>query len=84
MLTGTSATWSTEVLKPMLSDTRPDEWRRYEPVPGQHDRQLPIRVCDAAAAALSSIHPNLKFTYDGDYANLDRQIATMRAALGRR
>jgi hypothetical protein len=82
-LRNTNLPWDIELLLPMLSDTRTFGWT-YAVAPSANDpnqARLQIRVCDAAAVTLSQNHPELTFTQTGQYADLDKQIAVMKAAL---
>jgi hypothetical protein len=45
------------------------------------NRRLEIRVCDAAAEALHRHRPEWKFTLEGEYVDLDRQIQAIRDKL---
>ena len=72
--------WDTEVLAPLLEDRRQSEGT-YTVNGGSVGPQLPIRICDAAAGALSKHHPELKFTLRGQHEDLDQQIAVIREQL---
>jgi len=76
-LMGETVSWDVDVLRPMLTDTRPFCGRRV--VLPAH--QLPGRICDEAATALSLNHAEVKFAFAGDYADADRQIVAIRQIL---
>jgi hypothetical protein len=79
-LRGAKVPWDIDVLAPLLSDARTFDWT-YAVVPGQNEPRLSFRVCDVAAVTLSENHPTLKFTQAGQYADMDRQIAAIQAAV---
>jgi hypothetical protein len=72
--------WDKALLGPLLMDRRTWGWT-YAVKRGENEPRRPIRVCDEAALTLSLNHPVLKFTQVGEHADLDRQIAVIRAQL---
>jgi len=75
--------WDVDVLGPLLDDRR--EFGPTYPVdPGKPEFTLRYRVCDWAAEALATRHPELKFQVTGTHADLDRQIAVIRDQLKRK
>jgi hypothetical protein len=68
--------WSTELLQPLLKDKRPTGYTHAVSV-RESESRLPIRVCDAAAKALSRWDKQLKFTMVGTNEELDREIQTI-------
>jgi hypothetical protein len=76
----TQRQWAVELLAPALVDKREFGWT-YALVPGQNEPRRPIRVCDEAAETISLSRPDLPFTMAGEHADLDRQIAAMRARI---
>jgi hypothetical protein len=75
--------WDVALLGPLLADRRTWGWT-YAVKPDSNEPRRPIRVCDEAAVTLSQNHPKLKFTQAGEHADLDRQIAAMRAQLAQK
>lgn len=74
--------WCVEILGRLLSDRRQVEGYTYSVSPTDRDSErLKIRVCDAAADTLHLYRRKLKFVMQGDYKNLDQQIATIREKL---
>jgi hypothetical protein len=73
--------WCVDVLKALLDDKRSVEGYMHDVDLKDHNRRLPIRVCDGAADALQALRPELKFTMVGDHKELDRQIKNIRAKL---
>lgn len=75
--------WDTEMLRPLLDDSRTWGWT-YAVEPDKNEPRRLIRVCDEAAVTLSRNHPELKFTLAGEHADLNKQIAAIRTLLGQR
>ncbi len=73
--------WDTDLLTPLLTDAREIDGFSYIAEENRNDSRLPIRVCDEAASTLSGNHPELKFELTSTHANLDKQIAVIRAQL---
>jgi hypothetical protein len=67
--------WSIELMSQYLDDKRS--------VDGYSRNDRPIRVCDEAAATLSSIRRDLSFDTKGSYAELDRRIEELKKKLGK-
>ena len=77
--------WCIAILSRLLDDRRPVGGYTYAVHREDQDARLEIRVCDAAAEALHRHRPELKFTLEGEYQDLDRQIREIRDQLaGRR
>jgi hypothetical protein len=83
LLRQVKAGWDTALLGPLLADKRTWGWT-YAVDPSKNEPRRPIRVCDEAALTLSRNHPELKFTRAGEHADLDRQIAAIRARLAQK
>ncbi len=66
--------WCIAILTRLLDDRRPVGGYTYAVHREDQNKRLEIRVCDAAAEALSRHRPELKFTLEGTYQDLDRQI----------
>jgi hypothetical protein len=81
---GAKVAWDAEVLGPLLEDTRQVGKWSYAVDPEKNDPRLPIRICDEAAVALATHHPELKFTLAGTHADLDKQITVIREQLARK
>lgn len=77
-LRGAKGDWSLTILSRLLDDTRPIEGYTFAGRQNGRDVRLPIRVCDAAAEALTFQRPELRFTMEGEYKELDEQIKTIR------
>jgi hypothetical protein len=75
--------WAIDFLAPMLTDKRTGLAGTYDVIPGQGDRRNDIRLCDTAAETISAHNPEMSFKLAGEYEELDRQIAVMRAQIGR-
>ncbi len=73
--------WASELLGPLLDDTRLAEGWNYATRRGSNEPRLPIRICDEAAKTIAMHDPDLSFEMVGTHANLDRQIAVIRAHL---
>ncbi len=88
VLQATKPSWSDELLIPLLADKRDVDGYTHADAKdesGRHSgRHLPIRVCDAAAEALSHLHPEIKFDMIGRHQDLDRQIRVIQEQLGRK
>jgi hypothetical protein len=83
VLEGVKVLWAGDVLAPLLDD-RLDSGETYLAGPGKGDPRLPLRICDAAAAALARHDKELSFTLAGGHVDLDKQIAAIREQLGRK
>ena len=79
-LRGIRVPWDVDVLAPLLRDTEKLD-STYEVKAGDDKSRLPVRVCDEAAVTLVWNHQGTSFRQEGDYAELDRQIAAVRAVL---
>jgi hypothetical protein len=66
--------WCIAILSRLLDDRRPVGGYTYAVHREDQNTRLEIRVCDAAAEALHRHRPELKFTLEGRYEDLDRQI----------
>jgi hypothetical protein len=75
--------WGKDLLHPILVDKRTWGWT-YAVKPGKNEPRRPIRVCDEAAVTLSRNHAELKFIQSGEHADLDKQIAAIRAQLAKK
>ena len=74
--------WCVPILVRLLSDKRPTEGYTYAVNSnGTNGRRAPIRVCDAAARALQSHHPELKFTLEAEPSEVDEKINVIREKL---
>ncbi len=80
-LAETKGDWCIAVLQRLLDDRRPVGGYSYATHRNDHDRRLPIRVCDAAAEALQAHRPDLKFALEGEHQDLDKQIKKIRDKL---
>ncbi|HKQ50703.1 MAG TPA: hypothetical protein VJZ71_21725 [Phycisphaerae bacterium] len=70
--------WCVPILIRLLNDTRPLDGYTYAIQPDDQDRRLPMRVCDAAAESLQVHRPDMRFTLEGEYKDLDEQIKVIR------
>jgi hypothetical protein len=75
--------WAVDVLLPMLDDQATLGWT-YPIDPEQNEPRAEIRVCDEAAVTLNYVDPDLNFTQAGSHADLDKQIAAIRATLAQK
>jgi hypothetical protein len=66
--------WCIAILSRLLDDRRGVGGYTYAIDHQDQNTRLEIRVCDAAAEALHRHRPELKFTLEGRYEDLDRQI----------
>jgi hypothetical protein len=73
--------WGVEILTPLLDDRRPANFGSYSVKPGTNSPELPIRVCDLAAATLHELRPELPFEMRGTHKDLDEQIRVLRTRL---
>ncbi|MDB5313783.1 MAG: hypothetical protein JWO38_7985 [Gemmataceae bacterium] len=76
--------WETDVLGPLLEDSRMTQWTYPVNPEEKKGPRLPKRVCDVAAETLAQKHSELKFTFAGGHADLDKQIAVIREQLNRK
>jgi hypothetical protein len=81
VLRGTRDPWAIDILRRLLSDRRNIGDYTYATGKSDDGPRLPIRVCDVAAQVLADTRPNLKFMLEGQYSDLDKQIAVMQKAL---
>jgi hypothetical protein len=70
------------ILSRLLDDRRPAGGYTYAVRSDDQDTRREIRVCDAAAEALHQHRPELKFSLEGEYGDLDKQIREIRDQLG--
>jgi hypothetical protein len=75
------AAFGVEVLVPLLDDQQPCQGWTYPEIEGQNQPRHPIRVCDEAATAMTSIDPALGFKMVGTHADLDAEIQRIRETL---
>jgi hypothetical protein len=66
-----------DLLPPLLRDKAEAFGETYSVKPGQYKPQLPRRICDEAALALTRHQKGVSFKLEGTHANLDRQIQEM-------
>ncbi len=82
-LEAANARWGESILAPLLVDKRdiPGDYHRLTQNGGE--RTVHVRVCDAAAQAISSSRPGLKFELNQPVERLDQEIASIRRRLQR-
>jgi hypothetical protein len=79
----TTPQWFTPVLIRLLEDKRAVPGYRH-PLAAKSENSTPIRVCDAAAEALSKSQKNVRFTMIGTDEELDQQITAIKEKLRRK
>jgi hypothetical protein len=77
----TEGNWCVPILTGLLADKRPVGGYLYAIRHSDQDNRLPIRVCDVAAEALHAHRPELEFTLEGEYKDLDTQIEVIRGKM---
>jgi hypothetical protein len=74
--------WPVEILVPLLGDRRVVGRETHAASEGGKESEVPTRVCDEAASALSRLCPELRFHPPiGTHEQLDRQIEVLRKRL---
>ncbi len=74
----TKGEWCVPILSRLLDDKRPVGGYTYAVHRADQHTRLPIRVCDVAAEALHFQHREWRFTLEGEYKELDKQIRVIR------